>query len=254
MLALVMVTCYSMPSQAEPLPGTVNGDLVNAQGLPLGGVFFEGFSDTTWLQSGAWQWLSEDPSSWSVRSGGYGCSYLHLTITANTNLLGPGNILQNVLLLKQPIANGKAFTAETMVIFRPTKNYQDACLLVYQDSDNYLALGRAFCDPSQAKCVGDAIYFDRDRADCFFCSPNYATAVPTFATEGNVDIPVWLRISRTGTSYSAYYSLDGRNWNFIGTHADVALTNVRVGLTCLSGGLGNLGVAADFDYFALGQR
>lgn len=256
LVALVSMAAVAFPTwcEAQVFPGTVNGSLVDPQGFPVAGVIFEGFSDMARLRSGTWQWLAENSPSWSLRSLGAGSSYLHLAITANTNLLGPGNITQNVLLLATPIANGVDFSAETRVIFHPTRNYETACLLVYQDSDHYLALARAFCDPSQRSCAGDAIYFDRDQPDNFFGFPNFPTAVPAFAAAGSADVPVWLRISRIETNYSAYYSLNGRDWNLVGTHVNVPLTNVRVGLTCLAGGVGNLGASADFDYFALGQR
>jgi hypothetical protein len=121
-------------------------------------TFFEGFSDAKSLHSGTWEWLGEDPASWSIEQCGTN-SYLRLAMTRDARLACDANTKQNLLLLRKPIPDGTDFTAETMVIFDPQRDFQGACLLAYQDDDSFVSVDRGCCDPAWG-CIGDAVYFD----------------------------------------------------------------------------------------------
>jgi regulation of enolase protein 1 (concanavalin A-like superfamily) len=176
-------------------------------------------------------------------------------MTRDSRLYCDANTKQNLLLLRKPIPDGTDFTAETMVILDPQQDFQGACLLAYQDDDNFVATSRGFCDPAYG-CVGDGVYFDQEADGCCFCIPGFRTAVPLFDAAGSVgvEVPVWLRITREGSAYSACYSLNGRDWNVIGTHTAPNLKNVRIGITTSNSATGNLGPVADFDYLSVIER
>ena len=58
---------------------------------------------------------------------------------------------------------------------------------------------------------------------------------------------VYLQISRVGTDYAAFYSLDGKNWNTLGCPIYYNPSTVTVGLSAK-------GSDAEFDYFMFGNR
>lgn len=253
--AIIALGCLIFAAAASCTALSPEGTLLDsgASAMDKAGTktFFEGFSDAKSLHSGTWMWLGEDPASWSVEQAGTN-SYLRLAMARDSRMACDANTKQNLLLLRKPIPDGTDFTAETMVIFDPQQDFQGACLIAYQDDDNFVSVDRGYCDPAWG-CIGDAVYFDQEANGCCFCTPGYRTAVPLFDAAGTdgVEVPVWLRITREGSAYSAYFSLNGRDWNLIGTHANPNLTNVRIGITTSNSGTGNLGPIADFDYLSL---
>jgi hypothetical protein len=106
-----------------------------------------------------------------------------------------------------------------LAAFAPTRNYQQAGLLVYQDDDNYVELVRIYE-------VGQRISFDREIGG--------AAAVlnePTLTATTNL----YLRLDRnpTNNAVSSYYSLNGTNWVTVGTVTQT-LNNPRLGLVTAS--------------------
>ena len=254
--AIIALGCLIFAAAASCTALSPEGTLLDSGASSVMGkaparALYEGFSSAKSLHSGTWLWLGEDPTSWSIEQVG-GNSYLRLEMTSDSGILCALNTNHNLLLLRKPIPDGSDFTAETMVIFDPQQNFQGAVLLAYQDDDNFVAVNRGFCDPAYG-CVGDGVYFDEEADGCCFCIPGFRTAVPLFDAAGSigVEVPVWLRITREGSVYSAYFSLNGRDWNLIGSHTGPNLTNVRIGITTYAGGTGNLGPIADFDYLSL---
>jgi hypothetical protein len=55
---------------------------------------------------------------------------------------------------------------------------------------------------------------------------------PTFATLGSTNVlaPRWLRIDRAGGTFTAYQSIDGVNWTFVGSDTIPMASTVLVGL------------------------
>ncbi len=177
-----------------------------------------------------WSWINEDASQWSL------IGYPHYSLRIMTHSGGVGD--KNLLLRSAPPAN---FEMRTRVTFRPTNNFQIAGLVLYQDNNNYLMLGPAYCDTPPPTCVGNGIYFHRVEGGSFVGS-NFAT--PT-TTQGEV----YLRVVRKGTTYSGFYSEDGTSWTLIGRHtlSDAILLS-RVGLTAAQG---TPEIPADFNCFRL---
>jgi hypothetical protein len=70
---------------------------------------------------------------------------------------------------------------------------------------------------------------------------------------GTATYPSWLKLVRTGTSYSGYYSTDGTTWNLVGTvNLPSAAATQDVGLTATSHAPGTTG-EVDFDNFTTSQ-
>ena len=66
---------------------------------------------------------------------------------------------------------------------------------------------------------------------------------------GGVAAPVWVRLTRTGTTFTAYYGADGLNWIPIGTNAIAMSGTVRAGLEVTAHNNSALCLAA-FDHVA----
>jgi len=156
--------------------------------------------DTTRLDP-RWSWVREDSSNWSLSAHP---GFLRI-ITQRGGLLGPTNNARNVLLTAAPAGD---FLIETYVEFRPTEDFQIAGLIVYENDDSFLMLGRAHCSAPAPDCVGNGIYFDEEYLGDPV-APNYATPTASRAH-------AHLRIERRGAVYTAAYSDDGTSWMTIG--------------------------------------
>ena len=179
-----------------------------------------------------WSWTNEDPTHWSLtaRPG-----FLRITTQGG---LGTGN------LLLQDAPKGD-FDIRTRMIFTPTNNFHYAGLVIYQDSNNFLILGRAFCGFSPPACVnGNGIYFDRTEGG--------AASGGNFATSTDKVGEAHLRVIRKGNAYSAYYSEDGVTWILIGKHTLGGVTTpTQVGLAAHNNTLIIPELPADFDFFTV---
>jgi len=200
-------------------------------GAPLQAVYEADFEDR--LGTG-WRWLREDPASWSLdaRRG-------FVTITVQPGgLLNDGNDARNVLLRDAPAGD---FEISTYVEFVPTEDFQFAGLILYGDDDNFLALGRAYCNTSIEQCVGNGIYFDLETRGALIDS--HARRLGVGAAH--------LRIARRGSDYYGYYSDDGEEWTLIGSHTVVGFHPEEAGLYVADGGTEARDIPAAFDFFVI---
>jgi hypothetical protein len=69
-----------------------------------------------------------------------------------------------------------------------------------------------------------------------------------FATQTVRPDEAYLRIDKTGSLLTGYYSEDGASWSVIGEH-EISMTDPRVGL--MAGQSFESGAVAFFDYFKL---
>lgn len=170
-----------------------------------------------------WFWLTEDqPWSLTDRPG-----YLRITIQ-------PSGLTNHLVQLAPP----GDFEIETKLSFTPTVNFQFAGLYVYEDGDNFMAFGRAYC----SFCSGNAIYFDFIE-NGEFDQDNLATV---FDPPGDT----YLKIVREGTAYSGYISANGTDWTLVGTK-NSALKHGYIGLLAVNQFDEGPSASADFDYFKL---
>ena len=132
-------------------------------------------------------------------------------------------------------------------MFTPTQNYQIAGILVYQDDDNFLLLGRAYCGNIPSPCVGNGIYFDHEEQGAFIGS-NYAMTT-------SVTGEAYLRLIRQGIVYSSYVSPNGTDWTGVGVHTVVSgLVPSKVGLAAYNQSDDAAQIPADFDLFQLADN
>jgi Tol biopolymer transport system component/regulation of enolase protein 1 (concanavalin A-like superfamily) len=177
-----------------------------------------------------WYWVNPNPNRWGLNDG-------NLRIYASPSATGGEN------LLLRPVENGD-FTIKTHLFFEPDANFQFAGLVIYQDADNYLQFGRAFCDAPDA-CVGNGIYFDK-ALDGEFRDSNFGTQVGSSSE-------AYLRLERRGDMVKAFYSSEGITWFEIGTHWIPEGFQVNgVGLTASQDySTPEEDIPADFDFFEL---
>ena len=135
-----------------------------------------------------WYWVNGNPGMWNLEDHpGF------LRIYASPYGTGGEN------LLLRPVAEGD-FMIKTRVFFEPDTNFQLAGLVIYQDDNNFLQLGRAFCDVPDV-CAGNGIYFDKIQ-DGNFTDSNFGTPV------GNPS-EAFLRLERQGDMVKGFFSYEG---------------------------------------------
>jgi regulation of enolase protein 1 (concanavalin A-like superfamily) len=200
---------------------------VFAQGEPLPTVWRDDFDGSL---AADWGWMNENPGQWNLTElPGF------LRIYTSDSATGSENFLL------RPVAAGD-FSIETRLLFTPERNYQIAGLVIWQDAENFLQLGRAFCDNPEG-CVDNGIYFDQIQGGGWF-DGNFATAIDNPFDPAEA----YLRLERRGEMVRALYSHEGITWSEIGTHWIPPDFQVNgVGLTAAQGAA----VPANFDYFEL---
>jgi hypothetical protein len=158
----------------------------------------------------------------------------------------PFEEVENILLRQAPLAN---FEITTRVLFTPYSNFQGAGLIVYQDDNAALFFRRAMCYLPQVPdvCVGNGLYFDNYNKDEGVPESGYSIG-PNFPTQTSNPSEAYLRLTRQGRDYTAYFSEDGETWIEIGKH-EADLFPSYVGL--VASGAFELPAEADFDYFTL---
>ncbi len=180
-----------------------------------------------------WYWVNENSDRWNLtEQPGFLRIYNSPFVTGGENLL------------LRPVAQGD-FMIKTRLLFEPDTNFQFAGLIIWQDENNFLQLGRAFCDIPDV-CVGNGIYFDYVGGGTSV-DGNFATPV------GNPS-EVYLRLERRGDMVRGFYSLDqGITWYEIGTHWIPSDFQVNgVGLTASQDyNTPDWDIPTDFDFFEL---
>lgn len=185
-------------------------------------IFRDDFSGA--LEVG-WTWIREDGSLWSLTSKP---DFLSFVLQANP--------MRNLLVRDVSSEN---FQITTRVLFTPESNFQFAGLLVYQDDGTIARFARIFCDLPNG-CVGNGLYFEGSQGNTY--------VGPNLATETQSKDEAYLRISKTGSHFTASYSEDGEQWTVIGEH-EFVMPDPKVGL--MTGNSSVDGKEAYFDYFTL---
>ena len=113
---------------------------------PVGQIFRDDFVAD--LQPG-WIWINEIPDRHSLSNKG-------LRIVADDTCLLGDRYQSNLLMYPAP--EGISFEVETKITADTTRNFQQASLYLFEDTQNYYSVNRGFCD----LCVlnGDGIYSD----------------------------------------------------------------------------------------------
>ena len=186
-----------------------------------------------------WSWIREDPNHWSLTNQ---LGFMQITVQ-HGSIWRETNDAKNLLLRNAPEGD---FELETRLIFKPGHNFQFAGLLVYEDDDNWMRLGRAFCGFDPPICAGgNGIYYHHEEEGVDAGGTNYAM---TTTVEGEA----YLRIVRHGSVYTGYVSENGTNWTLVGTHKIASgMVPLKVGLIAENMQDSQPQIPAEFDYFSL---
>jgi beta-xylosidase len=178
----------------------------------------------------SWSWLREDPRNWNLTAlpgslqinvaGGY--------VAAQTN--------PNLLLRSAPEGD---FQIETEITFRPSRNFQFAGLIIYEDNSNFIQAGRAYC--GSAGCAGSGLYMNHYEKG-LLVQPDFGQSF------GDID-PLLMRLGRKGDTYTFEASTDGKVWFLIGSHMS-SLQPLQVGLVTGQRMRGE-NLPATFEYFEI---
>ena len=192
----------------------------------------QGRSNSTWTDTfeslsldTRWTWVREDPTHWSLKERP---GFLRITTQAG-GIYGSTGDQKNLLLTPAPRGD---FRITAKCTIDPTKNFQYAGLLVYQDDDNYVQLNRAYTD-------GGSFNFDAEVDGAPTNTRVFASAT-TF----------YLRITKRGDSYAGDYSFDGESWIKVG-QGKAALVDPKVGFGAANNLSDVVEIPADFDLFNL---
>jgi serine/threonine-protein kinase len=183
-----------------------------------------------------WRWIREPAGAWSLTERG-GWLTIH---TENRTLLSPGG--DSPVLLRWT-ARGD-FELITRVEFFPSRNFQNAGIIAYQDDDNFVSVLRAYCQAEAENCVGDGAYVDNDQA--FMRGEFFDNSAPDLPAGQ----PVFLRLVREGNVYIGFWGTDDGGWQVVAeTVAD--LEYPKLGLYANSALDGAPSIPARFDLIEL---
>jgi len=216
--------------QARTLPGTATVSLID--NITLGkNVYYLNFdteSVSDEFNGGAvdprWEWVRENKStrSLSAKPGS-------LTITSEKGgVLEATNNARNILLQS---ANND-WTIETrLVCSRTPSQPENAGILAYQDDDNFVELMfRAVIKTTRARGVQPGTI------DLVMEENGIAKSLASFNLKDEIigDNALNLKLEKKGGTYTAYYSLDGTNYELLGT-TGLLLKDIRAGLVVCDG-------------------
>jgi len=166
-----------------------------------------------------WHWVHEQRPGWSL-------DLKHGTLTIET---APGDIYQtedsahNILLERAPSGN---FIEATKVALRPTEDYQQAGLLLWQSHDAYFRLTAEYNSGVDMTEWAKQTDVTSPYAG-FSCSGYPPNTCPVYGS-GFLEVPgfspaakavggsgtwTWLRIVKVGDLVSAYTSINGKSWS-----------------------------------------
>lgn len=189
-------------------------------------VFTEGASDefNAAQPDGQWTWIRESAEHWSLSDTP---GYMKIVSQGGDIVDGQASA-RNLLLTGVPEGD---WTIETRMVGKPASQWSQGGLIVYEDDGTYLRLTRLFGSGNQFQFTRQV---DTVR--------QHAEIADTIAS------PVsYMRIVKTGDTYSGYYSADGAVYEQVWTTQTVQLTNPKIGLIVCAG----TGLTAEFDYFRL---
>lgn len=171
-----------------------------------------------------WEWIRENPSAYSLskKPGS-------LTITSEAGDVSEStNNAKNILLQS---ANND-WTIETkLVCSRTPSQPENAGILVYENDDNFIKLMfRAVIKTTRARGVQPGTI------DLIMEENGIAKSLASFNLRDEIinENSLILKLEKKGSMYTASYSLDGENYEFLGT-ADMLLKDIKAGLIVCDG-------------------
>lgn len=131
----------------------------------------------------------------------------------------PGNVL-----VGGPLEDGQELTA--LLDFRPEFEAQQAGILVWQDADNYVRLGRRFTGRNHFELAAEWREDNKTPPENIVFDP-----------EGQTGRPVWLSLRRAGQRFTGAISYDASTWHTIGSPLELPgnLTKAVAGIYAFHG-------------------
>ena len=221
--------------QAERVPGTAVVTLLDPQtgDSRVWTVNFgtKGQSDSFDMSSipgKAWSWVREDPAAWTLTE-----EIGSLVLTAGPgDIAGSGNKATNLLLQS---ANADWTADLKMRCFAvPAMPAQNAGLVAFESDDNFVkfvygaAMGMRRAPDAAAPAAGQLqLLVEENGAQ---------KSQLTLSLDGIIgaDQVIWLRLVRQADSYTAWYSVDGKKYEQMGS-ANATLKDIRVGVIACEG-------------------
>jgi len=190
-------------------------------------------STTTWIDNfdsstlnNRWSWLGEDTTHWSLTAQS---GFLRIITTRNSTV----GIPKNLLVQSIPVND---FTVQTNVVFKPTQDGHFAGLLIMQDANNFLKLGR-----TNNSGTDSLVFWLKEQG-------NWSDAgIPSIQPTQD---DYYLQIVCHGTSYSGSVSTNGKDWQSLGT-LTINFAPTVVGVLAIDESAKRDEIPADFDFFTL---
>lgn len=171
-----------------------------------------------------WQWLRANDANNSLASAPG-----NLTITTETGDISEGSNNARNLLLQS--ANND-WTIETKLVgSREPAQPENAAVVAYQDDDNFVKLMfRAVIKTTRQRGLQPGTI------DLLFEENGIAKSIASVNLKEKVmgEKPLWLRLTKGGSTYTAYYSVDGQNFEKLGA-SDILLKDIKAGLMACDG-------------------
>jgi alpha-glucuronidase len=188
-----------------------------------------------------WHWLREDPGRWRLFGGS-------LVITAqNGDLQASANTARNVALQE---VNGD-WTAESKVVFsRPlAHDNEQGGVVAYADDDNYVKLAWEMAGATAPVNKLRVVLLREQDGAATTLQVTGANAQRIVGADG----AIWLRLTKAGQTYKAYYSNNGSIYRFIGS-STLSAEPARAGLVAFNRAGTSTDLDVAFDYFRIASR
>lgn len=190
---------------------------------PAEPVFTEGGSDEFAGPDldGQWTWVRENSAAWSLTANPGS-----MRITAENGEIAEGSATaKNLLLTGAPEGD---WTLETKLTGLPASPWAQGGLIVYESDATFVRITRMYG-------TGNEFQFTAQK-------DTVRQHVETADTLGSA---VYLRLVKTGNTYSGFYSADGVSYQQAGADQTVEIAEPKIGL--FTGG--GTGFTANYDYF-----
>jgi len=173
-------------------------------------------------------WLDQDVGSTGVAGNASYASGVFTVKGAGEQIYGTADGFHYVY---QPLTGDGTIVARVVSVQGAGSSYAAAGVMIRETLDG----GSTNANTSEWTAYG-GIYFDvRTTAGGSTSQPGFVSAA----------VPYWVKVSRSGSSFSSYTSADGVNWTQLGASQTITMgQSVNVGLAVTSGGTSALATAA----------
>ncbi|MEU7608042.1 alpha-glucuronidase family glycosyl hydrolase [Micromonospora sp. NPDC049204] len=188
-----------------------------------------------------WQWVRPDESRRRLADGS-------LVITAQQgDLQGSTNTAKNLAL--QDVEGD--WTAESKIVFsRPlAANNEQGGVIGYADDNNYVKLAWEMGNATAAINKVRLVFLREQNGTTSTVEITGADAQRIVGADG----AIWLRLTKVGDSYRAYYSRDGSVYRYIGS-TTLTVEATKAGLLAFNRAGTSTDLDVAFDYFRIESR